>query len=459
MIRKTFVNRANELSSLKSSHSRDGFEFIVITGRRRVGKTRLLQEFSDDEKTLFLMCEERKWQYNLEKFNKAIGDFFEMPVPNFDSFRECFEFIAERDDNLLIIIDEFSYLIKGKDKEILGEFQGIVDEILQDRDLTLILSGSAVSMMKKRVLGKKSPLYGRTTSQLDLQPLRFEDLLEWFKDTDIENIIKIFGICDGIPKYLEFFEGKNIQEEIKKNIFSPDAFLFREPKLLLEEELREPETYYQILEGISLGHTRPTDIANYSYMNPKDISSYLSILRDLGFIKKERSILSKRRKRGLYKIKDNFFNFWFRFVSPHFAEIENWMNESAVNEFKRDFDQYLGKIYEEVCKQLLSSTTNYAKIGRWWYKEDEIDIVALDRDEDKILLAECKWSKNRVDTDLLYDLKEKAEKVRWKNDERHEEYFLFSRSGFTDELEQCSSGSDNIALYSLQDMYKEFETR
>ncbi len=458
MIRKTFVNRVNELKSLRSNHSRHGFEFIVITGKRRVGKTRLLQEFSDDEKAIFLMCEERKWQYNLEKFNQVIGEFFDMPAPNFDSFRECFEFIAGKEEELLIIIDEFSYLVKRKDKDILGEFQGVVDEVLQDKNLTLILSGSAVSMMKKRVLGKKSPLYGRTTSQLDLQPLRFADLLEWFEDGSMENIVKIIGVCDGIPKYLEFFKGENVQEEIKKNIFSPDAFLFREPKLLLEEELREPETYYQILEGISLGHTRPTDIANYSYMNPKDVSSYLSILRDLGFVKKEKSVLSKKRKRGLYKIKDNFFNFWFRFVSPHFAEIENWRNESAFNEFKRDFDQYLGKVYEKVCRQFLASTTTYTKIGRWWYKEDEIDIVGLDRKEDKVLLAECKWSKNRVDTDLLHDLKQKVEKVRWKNDQRHEEFFLFSKSGFTKELKQHASNSDELTLYSLKEMKEEFET-
>lgn len=455
MIRKTFINRDEELSSLNKRFNKDGFEFIVITGRRRVGKTRLLQEFAKDKQAIFFMCEERKWQYNLDKFNNIIGNFFDIPTPNFSSFRESFEYISKENKDLIIVMDEFSYLIKNND-EILGEFQGIVDEILSDSNITLILSGSAVSMMKTRVLNKKSPLYGRTTSQLYVQSFRFPDLFNWFENSDIEDVIKIYGVCDGIPKYLEFFEGKDVEQEIKENVFSPDAFLFREPKLLLEEELREPETYYQILEAMSLGHTRTTDIANYSYMEAKNISSYLSILQKLGFIQKEKSILSKKRKRSIYKIKDNFFKFWFRFISPNFANIENWQYEAAFNEFKRYYDQYMGDIFEQVCKQFISLEYDYPSLGRWWYKEDEIDIVGLNQRENKILFGECKWTNKKVGFSLLNDLKEKAEEVRWNNDDREEKYVLFSKSGFADDLKQYSDDNNNIETYSIKKMEKLF---
>jgi len=455
MIRKTFINRDNELFSLNKRFKKDGFEFIVITGRRRVGKTRLLQEFSKNKQAIFFMCEERKWQYNLDKFNNLIGKFFDIPTPNFSSFRESFEYIAKENKDLIIVIDEFSYLIKNND-EILGEFQGIVDEILSDSNINLILSGSAVSMMKKRVLNKKSPLYGRTTSQLYVQPFRFSNLLDWFEKSDMEDIIKIFGVCDGIPKYLEFFEGKDVEQEIKENVFSPDAFLFREPKLLLEEELREPETYYQILEAMSLGHTRTTEIANYSYMEAKNISSYLSILQKLGFIQKEKSILAKKRKRGIYKIKDNFFKFWFRFISPNFANIENWQYEGAFNEFKRYFDQYLGEVFEQVCKQFVNLEYDYPRLGRWWYKEGEIDIVGLDQRENEILFGECKWTNKKVSFSLLNDLKEKAGKVRWNNEDRKERYILFSKNGFTNDLKQYSNDNNHIETYSIKKMEKLF---
>ena len=398
------------------------------------------------------MCEERKWEYNLNKFNTKIGEYYGIPTPNFSSFRDCFEYISGQDRRPIIVIDEFSYLMKNRD--IPGEFQGIVDEILPESEIKLILSGSAVSMMKKDLLGSGSPLYGRTTSHLSLQPLKFRDVLIWFKGIDPEDAVKIFGVCDGIPKYLEFFRGKDVGDEIKRNLFNPDGFLFREPKLLLEEELREPATHHQILEAISLGHTRVTDIANYSYMEAKDVVPYITMLIDLGFVRKERSVLSKKRKRGLYRIRDNLFRFWFRFVSPHFAEIESWTKEGAVEGFEEHFNHYLGEVFEDICRQYLLADVGYSTIGSWWHKEDEIDIVALSQNGNNILFGECKWTEKKVDLPILKMLKEKAKKVKWKNEERVENFAIFSKKGFTDRLIQASSDDNRIALYSIDDMYR-----
>lgn len=203
MFRKEFINRRNELEFLDRKHKEKGFEFIIISGRRRTGKSRLLKEFVKDRENIFLLCEERRWQYNLSKFNKAIGEYFEIPRPNFNSFSACFEYIAKEDrKGLTVVIDEYSYLIRRSD--IIAEFQTIVDEILPESEIKLVLSGSAVGMMKKRVLGYKSPLYGRSTGQIFLQPLKFRDLQEWFPGTKIEDQVKIYAVCDGIPKYLEF---------------------------------------------------------------------------------------------------------------------------------------------------------------------------------------------------------------------------------------------------------------
>jgi len=204
MFRKEFVDRRKELEFLDKKYKEQGFEFIIASGRRRTGKSRLLKEFVKDKENIFLLCEERKWQYNLSKFNKAVGECFGIPNPNFDSFSDCFDFIVKQDrerEKLIVVIDEFSYLIKKSD--IIAEFQTIVDEILSEKEIMLVLSGSAVSMMKKRVLGYKSPLYGRSTGQIFLQPLRFRNLREWFPKAKIEDLIKIYAVCDGIPKYIE----------------------------------------------------------------------------------------------------------------------------------------------------------------------------------------------------------------------------------------------------------------
>ena len=430
MFRKEFVDRERELGFLNKRYNGKGFEFIIISGRRRTGKSRLLKEFARGKENIFLLCEKRKWQYNLSRFNAIIGKYFDIPNPNFNSFSECFEFIAKQQKKrLIVVIDEFSYLIKKSD--IIAEFQTIVDEILPESEMMLILSGSAVSMMKKQVLGHTSPLYGRSTGQIFLQPLRFKDLFEWFPGMEIEDLVKIFGVCDGIPKYLEFFNGEDVEGEIKVNLFSPESFLFRETKSLLDEELREPGTYFQVLEAISLGYTKVVEIANYSYMKAKDISSYLSILEDIGFVKREYSILDKRRKRGIYGIKDNFFRFWFRFISRHFSEIEVWEIEGAWSDFNRDFDSYLGSVFERVAREFLIERKpfEFQRIGRWWHRDKEIDLVAVNEETKEIGFFEVKWASlsQREARNILEELKEKSRSVKWHPGDRKEFFGIIAK--------------------------------
>jgi len=455
MFRKEFVDRAKELEFLDSKYRQKGFEFIIVSCRRRTGKSRLLKEFVKDKANIFLLCEERKWQYNLSKFNKAIAECFEIPNPNFSTFSACFEFIARQNrERLFVIIDEFSYLIKKSD--IIAEFQTIVDEILAEKEVMLVLSGSAVSMMKKRVLGYKSPLYGRSTGQIFLQPLQFRDLHEWFPETKIEDLVAVYAVCDGIPKYLEFFNGWNIEKEIKENVFSPEAFLFREPKLILEEELREPETYFQILEAISLGYTKVVEIANYSFLEAKNVSSYLSILADIGFVKKEHSVLDRRRVRGIYRMKDNFFGFWFRFVSRYFSELETWEIEGAWSNFKREFNSYLGFTFEKIALEFLLAKKPFMfhTIGRWWHRDKEIDLVALNEETKAIAFFEVKWSELRAveARRILADLKYKSEYVEWNAESRVEHFGLIAKS--MDGKEELMK--EGYFCYDLEDVQKEY---
>ncbi len=432
MFRKEFVDRRKELEFLDSKYKEKGFEFVILSGRRRTGKSRLLKEFVKNKENIFLLCEERRWQYNLSKFNKAVGEYFGIPKPNFNSFSDCFEFIVKQGrerEKLVVVIDEFSYLIRRSD--IIAEFQAIVDDILSEKEIMLILSGSAVSMMKKRVLGYKSPLYGRSTGQIFLQPLRFRDLREWFPKAKIEDLVKIYAVCDGIPKYLEFFSANDVEEEIRRNLFNPESFLFREPKLILEEELREPETYFQILEAISSGHTKVVEIANYSFLEAKDVSSYLSILEDIGFVKKEHSVLDKRRVRGIYRMKDNFFAFWFRFISIYFSELETWMIEGAWSDFKRGFNSHLGFTFERIAMEFMveKKPFRFHRIGRWWHRDKEIDLVALNEETKEIVFMEVKWSdlQSREARRIMADLKEKSRFVNWDNEERIEYFGLIAK--------------------------------
>ena len=430
MIRKKFVDRERELRFLESRFQEEGFEFVIISGRRRVGKSRLIEEFIKNKKAIYLLSENKPFAYNLKKFSKKISEFFGLPEIEVKSLEECFKLILslhKSKEKLVVVIDEFSYLIK-QEPECIAEMQSIVDEILKDKNIFLILSGSAISLMQKHLLSYSSPLYGRTTGTIILKPLSFSFLAKWFPFAGFEDLVKIYAVTSGIPKYLEFFEGKNAEDEIKNNFFDPNSFLFREMPQLLSEELRNIGTYFTILEAISKGKNKVTEIANYAYIDAKEMVSYLHTLENLGFVRKITPLFGKK---GIYEVSDNYARFWFRFVSPYFSEIENYHSENAVREFEKEFNSYLGKIFEEIILQLILKgkiKLEFTKIRKWWHKDKEIDLVALNERTKKILFGECKW-KDRVNPKkILEELVEKAQYVQWHNKERKESFAIFAKS-------------------------------
>ncbi|MCD6484884.1 MAG: ATP-binding protein [Candidatus Odinarchaeota archaeon] len=394
---RKFVNRKEELNVLENWYERDGFTPILINGRRRIGKSRLILEFMKGKKGLRVQFEKRKAEVNLEKMNRTVAKFFGIPNPNFKSFTVLFEFIAKEVGNqrIVVALDEFSYLIKYTD--ILAEFQTVIDDVLSKTNIFLILSGSAVSMLKRSFLTYSSPLYGRSSATLFLQPLRFKHVLEWFPTVPIEDVVKIYAVTGGIPRYLEFFTGKNVDMEIIRNFFDPSSYLFREAKVLFEEEFDSPEVYYAITEAISHGYTRVSEIGNYCYIEPKNVSKYLRILMDLEIVQREFPIFSKKKKGGIYKIRDNYFNFWFRFISKYFEDIETGFNDEAILEFKNNFNSYLCQAFEQITKEFFIELNRKGelpiklkKVGRWWYKNEEIDFIISDNDMN-LILAEVKW--------------------------------------------------------------------
>ncbi|AAL80888.1 DEXX-box atpase [Pyrococcus furiosus DSM 3638] len=397
MIRK-FVNRKRELEVLEKAR------LFVVHGRRRVGKTALLRKF----------LENKRYEKDVEGFSQEISSFINAPV-RFESSRDAFKFLREQ-GKLIVILDEFPYLIEA-DKGIVSEFQEIVDVMLDNSDVTLILCGSSVGMMEREVPSYKSPLYGRAGGILKVQPFRFFDMVEWF-GKDFERLLRIYDVTWGIPKYMEFFRTGS-DEEIIANFFDPSAFLFNEARLLLLEELRNPSRYMQIIEAITLWKTRLNEIAQYTGIEPKDLPSYLRVLSNLGIIKREVPITERKGKRWVYVIEDEYFRFYHRFVSPHYEEIESLNPEPAIEDFRKNFNAYLGRTFEKVSREFLTRVIKPSKVGRWWHKGEEIDIVALKGEERKALLVEVKWKElsEKEARRILKDLEHKGELIgmeKWK---------------------------------------------
>ena len=410
MIRK-FVDREDELKILENAYKR-GERLIIVYGRRRIGKTALLRKFLEGNRGIYFLCSQRGYEKDVERFSRTIGEAFGLPL-RFEGFEDAFEFLKSQ-GKLAVVIDEFPYLIESY-KPVVSVFQEIVDEILQDSEITLVLCGSSVGMMEREVLSYKSPLYGRADTIIKVRPFGFFDMVKWFGD-DFERLVRLYGVTWGVPRYMEMFETGS-DEEIIRNFFEPTSFLFNEARLLLGEELRNPTTYAQIIEAIALGKNRLSEIAQYAMMEAKDLPAYLRILSNLEIVRREVPITKKTAKRGIYTIEDEYFRFYYRFVSPHYEDIEGLNPEPAIEDFRKNFNTYLGTTFEKVAKEFLIRLNRagmlplrFTRIGKWWHKNEEIDLVAFDERGKKALFVEVKWKNldQREARGILKDLKRKA---------------------------------------------------
>lgn len=423
-----FINRKKELKAIKEKLDGPGLDFYVIYGRRRIGKTTLsLACVKGKEFVYYLATEEN----NLKKL-KEVASRAEPGIKYVEEDLEAiFNFLKDK----IIIIDEFPNLIKENPK-VVSELQRIVDVLLANTKTKLIILGSSISMMESQVLSYSSPLYGRKTGQLKLRALRFSELAGFFPEATTEERIEIYGFSDGIPFYLEkinypFWEW--LDEELKK----VDSFLKSEIDFLMKYEFSDVKMYKKILDAIAFGHTKLGEIKNYIGTKGTDISPYLRNLIEVELVERKTPLIDNvKSRRGRYYIKDNFVNFWFRFINPNITFIEEAIFSS--NEIKESYNRYLGFVFEKVCREFLiekrgTLPCQFQKIGSQWgtipkqekgKNQYEIDIVVLNEERREIGLFECKYSclKLKEAKDILIELKKKSRYVDW-NQESRREYF------------------------------------
>ncbi len=456
-----FINRENELKVLEKEYLKPNASFVVIYGRRRVGKTTLIENFIKDKEAIYFLADLQNEKLQIERFKNVVAESLKdelLKSINIDNWETIFKYIFQRkqDKKLIIAIDEFQYLAKVN-KAIPSIFQAIWDTFLKKQNVMLIISGSIISLMYDIALNYSSPLYGRRTAQIKLNPMNFFNFKKFFQTKDNDKLLQFYGVIGGIPKYIEFFdENKDIFSNIKENILYKNSFLYEEPKFVLKDEIKEPITYFSILQVISQGEHKIGKIASKLGIETKNLTSFIEKLIELEILKREIPITEKnpaKSKRGLYFIKDNFFKFWFRYVFPYQSFLETERYNFVLDKIKSEFTKYyIPQIFEDVSRDFLLYKADLPfpikKVGRWWDKNIEIDIVALG--EEEILFGECKYWEKPVDIDVLKELKEKSKHV--KTEKEFKNYFaIFSKSGFSDELIDLSKREKNIFLYELKD--------
>ena len=458
-----FIGREQALNTLNSLYNTDKFEFAVIYGRRRVGKTALINKFSEDKETIFFTGVETNAKQNLENFSRSIMEYNTgMAVDSsFSSFQSALEYVFElaKAKRIVLVIDEYPYVARAS-KSLASTLQLLIDKYKDNSKLFLILCGSSMSYMEDHVLAYKAPLYGRRTAQLKIKPFDFFESCRYFTGFKSFDKALAYGIVGGTPQYLTRIDDSlSIEDNVKNTYLNPASSIFEEPNNLLKQEVREPAIYNAVIAAIASGCSKMNEISNKVGEDTSVCSIYIKNLITLGIVKKESPYGEKSSRKTIYSIKDNMFRFWYRFVPENTSVISRGAADLVYKRIAPEFSSYMGDVFEEICKQYLwklllagQCAVNFNDLGRWWgtnpktKSQEEIDIMGADKDS--ILLGECKWTNEKVDLGVLETLAERSKMFKYPK----KQIYLFAKTGFTKGCVDRAAETGNVVLVKYEDM-------
>ncbi len=461
-----FINRETELHLLQELSESHQAEFFIIYGRRRVGKTELLRHFCQEHPHIFFAATQTTDKHQLGVWSRLLWQqahhqhLADFTFPDWEASLRFLATLAEQ-QRLVVVIDEFPYLIDSN-PALPSILQKVWDDTLRHTQLFLILCGSSIGMMERETLGYHSPLYGRRTGQLLLRPLEFGAARLFLGGYRATAQVEAYAVLGGMPAYLERFNAdQSLATNIIERILRPNRLLYDEPLFLLRTELREPRNYFAVLQAIAHGNTRPNSIAQASGVgDARTISKYLSVLQELHLIERSVPITEtqpQKSRLGLYHLADHFLRFWFRFVAPHRSELEQgqaqWVWQTEV---EPHLSPFAGPVFEQICRQFLWQEARVARlpfrpqqIGSWWRRQQELDLVALNRTEGVILVGECKWRNRPLGSNVLADLRQAATTLLAQVPHQQVYYALFAKAGFTPDLLAQAAEDPALLLYDL----------
>lgn len=468
-----FIGRQSELAKLNAEYNRAS-SFVVIYGRRRVGKTTLIKEFLKKKTAFYFLATEELESQSMKRLAGVVARTTRnslLQKASFTDWLDLFQLISEYrpEEKKVLVIDEFPYLVKTN-QAFPSILQNAWDEILKDSHVMLILSGSLIGMMQKHTLSYESPLYGRRTAQMRLLPLSFTDVYAAQK-LPFAEAVEQYSVTGGVPKYLEFFEdGRELTQQLVETVLSKNGFLYEEPCFLLKNESMTAVNYFSIIKAIADGNHKLGKIAGVLGQETSALTPYLSTLADLGFVEKQTPVTEKnpeKSRKGLYFISDNFIRFWFRYIYPYKGELELDNMQIVLDELQKDFiTKYVAFSYEDICKDIFaelcrSGAVHFvpSRIGSYWLNDYEgdtqIDVMAVDHQHKLVFAGECKYHVKPVDAPVYFELKEKVAGSReiFQAFLGYEViYGIFSKSGFSPRL--IDMAKENTGLLLIQENHR-----
>jgi AAA+ ATPase superfamily predicted ATPase len=478
-----FVDREMELNVLDDLYQRKGAQFLVLYGRRRIGKTRLITHWLKrleartaqsgiSGSVLYWMASQTSATNQLRAFSQTLLQFLNPgiriePTFSYASWEAAFAEVQRTaaQQRLVLALDEFTYVMQAN-PQISSLIQGAWDHQLKERSAVfLILTGSLAGMIQRHVLDYHAPLYGRATARLRLQPLPFGALAELLPRFGPEERVAIYAITGGVPAYIEQFDDHlTVTENLKQRVVTPANVMLGDAAFLLHEQLDEPRNYMAIIEAIAAGNHTLSDIARMSGIDRSNITKYLRVLKELGYVERRVPATVRRPERsrkGRYVITDPYLRFYYRFLAPNLTFIERGMVEQALGLVRDHLVDYIGThTFEELCREWVAVHADSGhlaflpeRIGSFWSHQAQVDVVAINWRTKDILLGECKWGTADVSRSVIRALVAKAEKVL-PGKEWTVHLTFFARSGFTASA-QAEARGVNASLVTLEQMEKD----
>jgi AAA+ ATPase superfamily predicted ATPase len=450
-----FVDRQAELAFLNAvlaRHRPTAAQFILLYGRRRVGKTVLLRHWAENSGVSHTYWAAEKEPAALQRrklFARILG-VEPAQAATFDSWADCWQAIATllADRRHILILDEFTYAAES-DPAMLSSLQHAWDQSFKSSQLVIVLCGSHVHAMET-LQARQSPLFGRLTGQWYLCPLPFASLQKFMPRWPAEERVVAYAVVGGVPAYLEWLDPDlSLSDNIRDVILAPGSMFVAEPTFLLYDEVREPATHLAILKAIGAGNHTLAEVANAALVGKSHLSAYLARLRELRLVERRLpTTLPPARRRlarsGRYHLSDPYFRFYFRFVAPYHDEL-TYRPERVLAHIREGLRPFVGlTAFEELSRQWTSEQGRAGKlpfeveqVGAHWSRRVQVDVAAVNWRERAILLGECKWGASRVGRGVIRELAgTKTPRVLedlpaggegWKV-----YYAFFARAGFTD---------------------------
>ncbi len=470
-----FIGRDRQLQSLQKLYEKEGFAMSVIYGRRRIGKSTLIVEFVKDKKNIFYTATKVGGEKNLELFSKQALAALEPALGDaaFSSVEAVFDFISQKmpDEKLVLVIDELPYWAE-KDEALLSVMQKYIDTVWNDKNLMIILCGSALSFMENKVLSEKSPLFGRRDSQIKLEAFSYKETALFVPDYPAEDKAICYGITGGVAKYLSLIDkDKSLDENIKKLFFHPDGYLYDETRNLLTQEFTDITLVNNVIEQIASGVNTLNGIAGKVKEKEPTVLYTLEKLIRVGLAEKKKCMTEeKNKKKTQYVLRDHMFKFWYDFIPKAHSVIEMGQGdlyyEKAV---KPNLHAFMGSVFEEMCRYYTLEQGIQGRydgfltqVGSWWGTEQvenqtgekvcqsaDIDVFAVSETDKTAVVGECKFRNEKVDKAVYDTLLQRAALAAGKY--RVTKYLFFSLGGYTDWFH--ANANRDVVLLTLDDLY------